>query len=376
MTAQRGALPYVYRITKYDPAERDEHGHYVGAEDSISDHGAVEAAYLQAVAAFAASTGIDRLAIREPGLAPGFAHFGLEPTVEGHGLTGLFPPDLAGFHDGAEVSVETGVELVRAMLRDNGAFCSLEVEDRFFVHIGWDQYTYLGSTEPCDDAVARTRELGLFPEPLAASPYEDAYEDAYDETGVQRPADADFWARLHTSVADGEAAILEESHLLNVSRWHRLTSRNLDAVRARLAPRARLTIWPDLSTDVTAALAALPDQDTVEIVWENSDGRIASTIADDTQFEALTATRLADARAIAVLPITEDDRRPLFTAVLPDADGVLRARWRTTPTASDRTWARERVPLPLPALQDDPCLRPAAPSPRDSPPTPRPPGRH
>ena len=341
MTAQRGALPYVYRITKYDPADRDEHGHYAGTEDSVSDHGAVEAAYLQAVAAFAASTGIDHLAIREPGLAPGFAHFGLEPAIDGHGLTGLFPPDLAGFHDGAEVSVETGAELVRAMLRDNGAFCSLEVEDRFFVHIGWDQYMYVGSAEPCDDAVAHTRGLGLFPERLTASPYEDAYDadDAYDEPGVQRPADADFWARLRTSVAYGEAAILEESHLQNVSRWHRLTSRNLDAVRTRLAPRARLAVWPDLSTDVAAALAALPHRDIVEIVWEDGDGRIASTIADDTQFEALTAARLAEARAIAVLPITEDDRQPLFTAVLPDADGVLRARWRTTPTASDRAWA-------------------------------------
>jgi small subunit ribosomal protein S1 len=30
---------------------------------------------------------------------------------------------------------------------------------------------------------------------------------------------------------------------------------------------------------------------------------------------------------------------PLFTAVLPDSDGVLRARWQTEPTPSDRDWA-------------------------------------
>ncbi|MEV3952318.1 hypothetical protein AB0K57_32580 [Streptomyces halstedii] len=38
--------PFVYRITKYDPADRDEHGSYIGTEGSTSDHGPVEAAYL------------------------------------------------------------------------------------------------------------------------------------------------------------------------------------------------------------------------------------------------------------------------------------------------------------------------------------------
>jgi hypothetical protein len=57
---------FVHRITKYDPADRDEHGHYTGAEEAVSDHGLVEAAYLAAIAAFAEASGIDRLEIREP----------------------------------------------------------------------------------------------------------------------------------------------------------------------------------------------------------------------------------------------------------------------------------------------------------------------
>lgn len=81
-------LPYVYQVTKYDPADRDEHGSYVGTEPAVSDHGPVEAAYLKAVAAFAADAGVDQLAIREPQLG-GFAHFGLEPPVDGYGLAGL-----------------------------------------------------------------------------------------------------------------------------------------------------------------------------------------------------------------------------------------------------------------------------------------------
>lgn len=320
-------LPYVYRITKYDPADRDEHGGYVGAEEAISDHGPVEEAYLQAVAAFAEDTGIDELAIREPQISPGFVQFGLEPAVDGHGLDGLFPPDLTGFHDGALVPVPVGLELVRAMLRDNGAWCRLEIEGRFAVHVGWDQYLYVGSSEPCPGALARTRSLGLFPERLDASPYD---AELADEDGEQRSADEVFWARLRWCVATGQAAILEEIYVGNASRWHRLSEDNLDEIRGRLTPRAQLIVWPDLSRDIDAVLSALPDEGLIEFVWENEDGRIASTIADETQFAKLAALA-AGARAATMLSIYVEERHPLFTAVLPDSDGTLRARWRPDP---------------------------------------------
>ncbi|MFI1768324.1 S1 RNA-binding domain-containing protein [Streptomyces sp. NPDC020800] len=326
-------LRFVHRITKYDPADRDERGSYIGTEDSTSDHGPVEAAYLQAVDAFAEAAGIDHLVVREPQIGP--AWFGREQAVPGHGLDGLFPPDLSGFHDGAEVSVRVGLELVRAMLRDNGAWCRLEVEDVFAVHVGWDQYVYVGSDRPCPEALAQTRTLGLFPERLDASPYDAAHDE---EAGVQRPADDDFWARLRLPFAGRQAAILEEGYVDNASRWHRLTEETLDAVRARLTPRAKLTVWPDLCADVGAVLAALPEEGPVEVVWEDEDGSITSTIADETEYRALAA-RVAGARAAAAWPLYVDARHPLCTAVVPDRDGVLRARWRTEPTPGDRCWA-------------------------------------
>lgn len=329
--------PFVYRITKYDPADRDEHGRYAGTEDSTSDHGPIESACLRAVAAFAEDTGVDRLAIREPGIS-GLAHFGPEPTVDGHGLAGLFPPDLSGFHDGAEVPLSLGLELVRVMLRGSGAWCRLEAEDRFVVQVDWDQYVYVSSDSPCERALARTLALGLFPERLDASPY----DADVDEPGAQRPADEDFWARLRWSVAARHAAILEEEHLHNASRWHRLTDSTLDAVRARLTPRARLTVWPDLSTDVDAVLASLPDEGSVEFVWEDENGAISSTMADASAYRELAA-RVAGARAATALSPALDERHPLFTGVLPDSDGVLRARWRTEPTPSDRTGPSSRL---------------------------------
>ncbi|MFI8503495.1 S1 RNA-binding domain-containing protein [Streptomyces sp. NPDC085524] len=326
--------PFVYRITKYDPAHRDERGHYTGAEEAVSDHGPVEEAYLAAIAAFAEAAGIDQLEIREPQIG-GFVHFGLEPPIDGYGLAGLFPAGQAGFHDGALVPIAVGLELVRAMLRDNGAWCRLGAGGAFTVHVGWDQYLYIGSNLPCETALARTRGLGLFPERLDASPYDFAPDDpAY----VQRPADAEFWARVRWTVSTHRAVFLEEVFAGNGSRWHRLTHDNIETVRSQLAPRARLAIRPDLLTDVDTAVAALPDEGLVEIVREDEDGKMTSTVVDETQFEALTS-QLAGARAVGVVSMYAGEDLPLFTAVLPDSDGVLRARWQTEPTPSDRNWA-------------------------------------
>ncbi|MFE5406640.1 RNA-binding protein [Streptomyces sp. NPDC056580] len=312
---------FVHRITKYDPADRDERGHYTGAEDTISDHGPVEAAYLAAIAAFAEVSGIDRLQIREPAVT-GFVHFGVQPPVDGHGLGGLFPPDLTGYHDGAEVSLPVALELVRAMLRDQGAWCRLEVGDVFTVHVGWDQYVYVGSDRPCADAVARTRELGLFPERLTASPYAAEFE----EPEVTEAADERFWARVRTALASRHTVLLEEGYVRNAARWHRLSVENLDVVRARLSPRALLTIWPDLTPDADAVFAALPMEGSVEFVWEAQDGTISHAVVDDTEYQEL-ADLVAGARAACALPTNVDERHPLLCAILPDSDGVPCARW-------------------------------------------------
>ncbi|MFJ5708032.1 RNA-binding protein [Streptomyces sp. NPDC093105] len=334
-------LPYVYRVTMYDPADRDAHGHYTGPEDTVSDHGPVEAAYLQAVAAFARDSGVDRLAVREPGI-PALAHFGVEKPVEGFGLDGLLPSGLAGFHDGAEVPLAVGLELVRAMLRDNGAWCRLEVEETFAVHVGWDQYLYVGSSRPCPDALALTRALGLFPERLDASPYR--FED--EEPGIQRPGDDAFWAELRRAVDTGVAGLLEETYADGGTRWHRLSVHSADSadsadrIRTALAPRARLEVWPPLSPDVETVLATLPADATFECVWQDAHDVLHSVLADETDLPELLPL-VADATAAAVLPLSVDDRVPLFTAVMPDPDGVLRARWRTTPTPLDLTWSRQ-----------------------------------
>ncbi|MGW3635652.1 S1 RNA-binding domain-containing protein [Streptomyces sp. NPDC005122] len=99
-----------------------------------------------------------------------------------------------------------------------------------------------------------------------------------------------------------------------------------------------MPVWPNLSSDINEVLGALPADGLIEGVWQDKGGRIHSAVADEDEFPELTA-RISGAEAAALLSVYADDRAPLFTAVMPDSDGVVRARWRTEPTPSDRNWA-------------------------------------
>ncbi|MGH3390957.1 MAG: hypothetical protein ACRDOO_18985 [Actinomadura sp.] len=178
-----------------------------------------------------------------------------------------------------------------------------------------DRYRRETVVEAGERALAPTRALGLFPERLDASPYDAAFDD---EPGGQRPADDTFWARLRWCIATHQAVILEEGYVYNASRWHRLTSDTVDAVSARLSPRARLAVWPDLSTDVDEILAALPDEGLIELVWENEHRLITSTIADETQFAELAA-QVTGARAATVLPWPSMNATPCSPPSCPTA---------------------------------------------------------
>ncbi|MCM1972465.1 RNA-binding protein [Streptomyces sp. G1] len=321
-------LPHAYRVTKYDPADRAPDGTYRGTEDTDSDHGPVEAAYLAAVAAFAEESGIELLTVRDPRVvgAAGGAHFGREPAVEGYGLTGLFPGGPAGFHDGARVTVPVAAELLRGMLRGDGPYCRLEAAEGarevFAVDVGWDLYVYVGSRTSCEGAVARARELGIFAERIEVSPYDPEFDDPYE----RRPADEGFWERVRASAARGEAGLVEEQHAW--TRWHRIDGgSSLDALRAGLAPRALLHVWPGLSADTAGLVAGLPEEFGFECVWEDAGGRILSAFVDE-EDRAELAEVLAGARAAALLPYLADEHDPLFTGVLPDDDGVVRTRWQ------------------------------------------------
>ena len=320
-TRRSEPLPDTFCVTKYDPADRDENGAYTGNEDSMSDHGPVETAYLAAFTAFAEDAGVDHVLLREPAVA-GFVNVGLEPNIDGHGLRGLFPDDLFGYHDGASVPLDIARELLRGMLRDHGAWCRLEVEGRFTAHVGYDQYLYLASSAPPDRALARIEILGLFTERIDESPYLWQSDDP-----PARAADCTFWDEVRALVTSRGPLMLEEAFVQNASRWHQLTLERIEQVRAGLTPRARLLLWPAPSIDLRAVREdlrrALRDG-FAPVVSEGHDG----VLTDRHLFRRREVkAALTGVRAARVMPVTVDEHHPLVTAVLPDTDGVVRARW-------------------------------------------------
>jgi len=146
------SLPFTWRVSRYDPALRDEHGSYTartwtsiadvgavfeGRELTLDEYQRVEDAYAAAFLAFADEAAVTQLQVRQ-----------LE-----HGGNGL--------RDRALLTLSEAAEVLRSMLREQ-VVCKLESpENDFFVHVGFDLYMYVGSARPCPNAVARARALGL-----------------------------------------------------------------------------------------------------------------------------------------------------------------------------------------------------------------------
>lgn len=136
-------------------------------------------------------------------------------------------------------------------------------------------------------------------------------------------------------VGERGGVLVEEQCIRNAYTWHRPTTRDeVEALRGRIRPRARLAVWPDPTEDADAVRAAIGRQDRLHllVVQYPGGGFRAEHIAD-----RHAGARLGDGPGYryALVPLEPADRSPLASAVVLDADGVLRARWRTNRTRAD-----------------------------------------
>lgn len=161
-----------YRVTKYNPAFRNDYGHYTRVEwttfkqigETFSDvlftreeYERVEDAYVQASLTF----------LREGGLS--------SMTVAGIQNRSKQPID---FDNGTVLPLERIGEIIRRALREE-IYCRLEGSESF-IHFDWDYYMYIGVPHPCPGAHARAAELGLYVEEFA-SPVRESLEEAIAE---------------------------------------------------------------------------------------------------------------------------------------------------------------------------------------------------
>jgi len=154
---------HCYRVTKYDPALRNESGAYTGDDWTMfsqigeafggvrltrATYLEVEAQHLVAVASFLEESGTSSVTA--------------EDVVNSDNASRV--------SEGAELSPVEAIEAVRQMLRDEG-WCRLTDGDRFYIHVGWDYYVYVGTESPCDRSVELAQQRGLFVDRDFPSPY-------------------------------------------------------------------------------------------------------------------------------------------------------------------------------------------------------------
>lgn len=79
------------------------------------------------------------------------------------------PARWSGLREDAEISADDAVQLLRPLLREQIS-ARLEVADTFYLHVGYDMMTYVGTTEPVPYAVDEAGRIGLFVEENVPSP--------------------------------------------------------------------------------------------------------------------------------------------------------------------------------------------------------------
>ena len=151
---------YQYRVTKYDPAFRNDSGAYTkddwtmfrdigsafgGAILSKTEYLRVESSYVEAATAFLTEDRSPELKVANLEIRTDL------PTVPAEG-------SLVSWSDFGSVC--------RSVLREE-FWCMLQAEERY-VHFGWDYYMYIGVVSPCEKTIEKARALGLFVEECAS----------------------------------------------------------------------------------------------------------------------------------------------------------------------------------------------------------------
>ncbi|WP_313894134.1 hypothetical protein [Psychrobacillus sp.] len=171
-------INYQWRITKYNPAFRDEDGYYTlqkewtcpseigkvidGKEFTLVEYLGVETAYVNTVMTFLSEYGLSSLRI----LQLTKMDVSKEDKVSILYETEFDEMDL---QEDKELN-ENEIRIICKMILRNFVSCQLYSKGAFFVDFGWDYYMYIGSSTKCPSSIKFANESGLFVEETK-SPY-------------------------------------------------------------------------------------------------------------------------------------------------------------------------------------------------------------
>lgn len=119
---------------------------------SLAEYERVEQLYLAALASLLDAAGRPELTVSEVQVAPSAS------------------AAARAVRDGARVGVAEALEICRLELREELS-CRLDDDQRFYVHVGFDFYLYVGCERLSPSVIAAIEGSGLFIEHKVPSPY-------------------------------------------------------------------------------------------------------------------------------------------------------------------------------------------------------------
>ncbi|MGC8230886.1 hypothetical protein ACP2W0_18010 [Pseudobacillus badius] len=159
---------FSWRITKYNPENRDEGGSYlddkewtcfseVGTKVSEEEYVRTEMDYINAITSFMEEMGLNKVYLND-------LEIWSDEVVSQSSASFL-----QKMWTGKAVTLQEIRELAKLTLR-NVIWCKLSYKKEFFVHFGYDYYMYIGAMKDCPSARKKIQATGLYVENVN-SPY-------------------------------------------------------------------------------------------------------------------------------------------------------------------------------------------------------------
>ncbi len=204
---------YQFRVTKYDPYKRDEHGTYLDeaewtcpSEVAIDTYLDTEQRYIRAVKRFFDDAGLTHL--RVVNLHTEYSDYLVDFKLD---QPNLYEESFSrlSLREDQVVSWDVIEDILKISFRYSHV-CSLALENRFFVNVGWDFYMYLGTGLVGDSVISQTHEDGLFVE-VYDSPYQ---MRNLDET----PAVLEVFSHKTQDIVDDQCVALDAVSVSDLRR--------------------------------------------------------------------------------------------------------------------------------------------------------------
>ena len=224
------------------------------------------------------------------------------------------PDRYLGIRNGAKVEIAQAIDLVEGMVAGRGPYCQLSSPGRLQIESGWDGAVHLYTTRAVaadlaglrrQHAILRGRDGISEPEAISKP--------------VEAVTDEDFWEKV-TKVSERFTLLCERwAYGAYGCRWFRVTRENVAELARLMRPRSLVCVVSDpelqprpelLADDFTAFVAPLLPG---ELLYRAYPGG-ADTISEVTGegFSLMLEDKVID-----------------WYAVVPDSDGVNRARWES-----------------------------------------------